>query len=237
MPVFERDDAAIYYEEHGSGFPLLLVAPGGMRSTIDRWDGTPWNPIEQLSPRYRVIAMDQRNAGRSRGPIAAGDGWATYTGDQLALLAHLAIEKFHYAGMCIGGSYGLAIAAAAPERVAAAVLFQPIGLVDNRDAFFELFDTWIKDLDVSVSPEVRDSFRQAMFGGDFVFSVSRPAVAACRTPLLVLRGDDLYHPSEISREVVELARHATLIEHWKPPEHHATARRAIDQFLADHTPT
>ena len=32
MPVFSRPDAEIYYEVHGSGFPLLLFAPGGLRS-------------------------------------------------------------------------------------------------------------------------------------------------------------------------------------------------------------
>jgi len=36
MPVFERGDVSIYYEEHGSGFPLLLFAPGAMNSTVER---------------------------------------------------------------------------------------------------------------------------------------------------------------------------------------------------------
>ena len=33
MPTFERGDVSIYYEEYGSGYPLLLFAPGGMRSS------------------------------------------------------------------------------------------------------------------------------------------------------------------------------------------------------------
>lgn len=32
MPTFKRDDVSIYYEEYGSGYPILLFAPGGMRS-------------------------------------------------------------------------------------------------------------------------------------------------------------------------------------------------------------
>ncbi len=87
MPFFERDNVKLYYEEHGEGFPVLLIAPGGMRSAVPFWYNTPWNPIEQLSPHYRVIAMDQRNAGQSVGPISASDSWHTFTGDQLALLA------------------------------------------------------------------------------------------------------------------------------------------------------
>jgi pimeloyl-ACP methyl ester carboxylesterase len=58
MPVFKRDDVELYYEEHGTGFPVLLIAPGGMRSAVSFWERTPWNPIDQLAPHYRVIAMD-----------------------------------------------------------------------------------------------------------------------------------------------------------------------------------
>ena len=105
MPVFKRDNIRIYYEVHGEGFPVLLLAPGGMRSSIPVWENTPYNPIEELAPHCQVIAMDQRNAGQSTAPIAATDGWRDYTDDQVALLDHLGIDRFHAAGMCIGGSF------------------------------------------------------------------------------------------------------------------------------------
>ena len=79
MPVFERDATRIHYEVHGEGFPVLMLAPGGMRSSIPVWDQVPWNPIETLSSKYRVIAMDQRNAGQSTAPVTATDGWRDYT--------------------------------------------------------------------------------------------------------------------------------------------------------------
>ena len=44
MPHFERRDIRLYYEESGSGFPVLLFAPGGMRSAIPFWENAPWNP-------------------------------------------------------------------------------------------------------------------------------------------------------------------------------------------------
>jgi hypothetical protein len=77
MPVFTRPDAEIYYEVHGSSFPLLLFAPGGLRSQLDYWRHSPsnpsapapWmNPMADLSSRFTVIGMDQRNAGSWRGP-------------------------------------------------------------------------------------------------------------------------------------------------------------------------
>jgi len=239
MPTFERDDIQIYYEEYGQGFPVLLIAPGGMRSAISFWESTPWNPIEQLVPNYRVIAMDQRNAGKSVAPVRATDSWHVYTQDQLALLDHLGVNQFHVAGMCIGGPYIMGLIEAASQRVAAAVLLQPIGLDNNRQAFFEMFDSWADELRpvrTEVSAEAWESFKTSMYNGDFLFNVSRDFVAKCETPLLVLLGTDLYHPESTSREIAALAPNATLIEHWKEPEHQPAAKQAMERFLAEHTP-
>jgi hypothetical protein len=40
MPVLKRNDAEIYFEEFGSGYPVLLFAPGGLRSRIEMWHAT-----------------------------------------------------------------------------------------------------------------------------------------------------------------------------------------------------
>lgn len=239
MPTFTREDISLYYEEHGKGFPLLLIAPGGMRSGVSFWEKAPWNPIPRLAAQYRVIAMDQRNAGRSKAPIRATDGWRVYTEDQLALLDHLGVSRFHVAGMCIGGSYIMGLIQAAPERVVSAVLFQPIGIDDNRQAFFDMFDDWAKEQQAA-HPEASggtwEAFKQNMYGSDFLFSVSRDFVKHCPTPLLVLLGNDTYHPQATSREVASLAPTATLIERWREPEHQAAAQASVEHFLAAHTP-
>ena len=66
MPIYEREGAQIYYEVSGRGPAVLLIAPGGMKSAISFWEGTPWNPITQLQDQFTVVAMDQRNAGQSK---------------------------------------------------------------------------------------------------------------------------------------------------------------------------
>jgi pimeloyl-ACP methyl ester carboxylesterase len=239
MPFFERDNVKIYYEEHGQGFPLLLIAPGGMRSAVPFWYNTPWNPIEHLSPHYRVIAMDQRNAGQSVGPVSAGDSWHTYTGDQLALLDHLGVDQFHVAGMCIGGPYIMGLIKAAPQRVTAAIVFQTIGLDNDRQIFYDMFDGWANELKASrpeVSEDAWTSFRNAMYSGDFLFNADRDFVRNCQTPMVVLMGNDAYHPAVSSRELAELAPKAVFIEKWKEPEHQAAAKQIIERVLAEHTP-
>jgi pimeloyl-ACP methyl ester carboxylesterase len=240
VAFFEHDDVKIYYEVHGEGFPVLLIAPGGMQSAVPFWESTPWNPIEQLSAHYQVIAMDQRNAGQSTAPIAATDSWHVYTDDQLKLLDHLGVDRFHVAGMCIGGSYIMGLIDRAPERVVSAVVFQTIGLDDNRQAFFDMFDSWADQLKPQ-RPEIPESawstFRQSMYGGDFLFTVDRKFTAACTTPLLVLCGRDLYHPEASSRELAELAPNATLIEHWKEGAAMVAAKTEVEAFLVEHSPS
>src|SRR3954452_15460148 len=123
MPILNRLDGEIYYEEFGQGFPILLFAPGGLRSRLEMWhaqkDGPSrsWNDwTEALADKYRVVAMDQRNAGRSRTASEADHGWQTYAADQLALMDHLGHRRFHTLGGCIGGSFCLKIVEAAPDR-------------------------------------------------------------------------------------------------------------------------
>jgi hypothetical protein len=87
-----------------------------------------------------------------------------------------------------------------------------------------------------VSEEAWESFNKTMYSGDFLFNVSREFVAHCQTPLLVLLGNDLHHPAETSREIAALAPNARLIEHWKEPEYHQEAQKAVEDFLAAHTP-
>jgi pimeloyl-ACP methyl ester carboxylesterase len=135
MPVLKRADAEIHYEVYGSGYPVLLFAPGGMRSRMELWhapaEGPPrsWNDWKEvLAANYRVVAMDQRNAGSSRGDIAADHGWHTYAEDHLALMDHLGAERFHALGGCIGSSFCLKLCEVAPGRISAAVLQKPIGV-------------------------------------------------------------------------------------------------------------
>ena len=237
MPIFVQGNTELYYEETGEGFPVLLFAPGGMRSAISFWAQSPWNPIEALSDHFRVIAMDQRNAGQSRGPISASDSWMTYTQDHIALLDHLKIERCHLLGGCIGGPYCLGVIQQAPQRVAAAVLQQPIGFEDNRAAFYEMFDGWAEDLRPQ-HPHLTNAdwerFRGNMYDGDFVFNVSRDFVQQSPTPLLILMGNDLYHPQSTSREIAQAAPQAQLIEDWKSPEGLPAAVEAVRTFLLTH---
>ena len=239
MPTFARGDTTIHYEEAGSGFPVLLFAPGGMRSSIEYWDKSPYHPVRELSPEHRVVAMDQRNAGQSRGPVRATDGWSTYASDHVALLDHLGIDRCHVLGGCIGGAFALRLAASAPSRVGAIVLQQTIGFSGaNRDAFHRMFDGWATEMTrdrPDVTADALAGMKERLYGGDFTFSVSRDDVRRCAAPLLVLRGNDLYHPAEISEEIARIAPRAELVASWKEGDDLARAVSRVKAFLRANT--
>lgn len=239
MAFYDHGDVHLRYDVEGDGYPVLAIAPGGMRSENAFWSRAPWNPRTALAADYRIIGMDQRNAGQSAAPVTASDGWATYTADHLALLDHLGIERCHVMGMCIGGPFVLGLLTAAPERFTAAVLLQPVGIEDNRDVLRGLFDDWSAEI-APQHPEAIPSdwaaFGDNMWNGEFVLTATREQVAAIRTPILVMMGNDQYHPSSASREVAALAPDATLIERWRDDDVLAEAHATITTFLATHTP-
>src|ERR1700680_4705459 len=86
---YEKGSVRIHYEEAGSGFPLLLIAGGGLNSNISYFTGTaPFNAIEEFKGEYRCIPMDLRNAngGQSTGPLEIDRPWDSYADDQLGLM-------------------------------------------------------------------------------------------------------------------------------------------------------
>ncbi len=80
MPSFRAHGATIHYEEFGKGFPILTFAPAGLQSTIAVWSrpSAPIDPTSELATGFRVIAMDQPNAGgRSHAPNTGKAHWST----------------------------------------------------------------------------------------------------------------------------------------------------------------
>jgi pimeloyl-ACP methyl ester carboxylesterase len=245
MPIAALPHADIHYELYGppDGIPVLLLAPGGLRSHIGLWrhthEGLPraWpDPTVELAREFRAIAVDQRNAGRSSAAVGADDGWHSYAADHLGVLDHLGVDRFHVMGACIGSSFALKLAEVAPNRVVSAVLQAPIGWTAQNaaltDASFATWERAVRERAPDVPVENLRSLQRNLFGSrDFVFSVTRDFVRRLDTPLLVLAGDDLQHPAAIAEEIVQLAPSAELVRAWKGPAHRAAYIDGIAGFL------
>ena len=248
VSFYEKGPVRIHYEEHGSGFPLLLIAGGGLNSTISGLtSGSPFNPIEEFKGEYRCIASDLRNAvqGQSTGPLEIDRPWDSFTDDHLGLMDHLSIQKFMVLGFCIGGPFIWNLLRRAPDRIIAAVLVQPSGSrPEMRDLFYETnMKGWGPEF-VKRRPEIKmetvDKFLTKMYRNnpDFVFTVTRDFVRNCQTPVLILPDDIPAHPYAVAMEAAMLAPNAEVsMFPWKEPkERIPLAVRQIRSFLRAHLP-
>jgi pimeloyl-ACP methyl ester carboxylesterase len=249
MGFYERGEVRTHFEEAGSGFPLLLIAGGGLNSTISALTGSsPFNPIEEFKSEYRCIASDLRNAnaGQSSGPLEIDRPWDAYTDDHLGLMDHLRIDKFMVLGFCIGGPLIWNLLRRAPDRVVAAVLAQPSGSrPEMRDLFYEgNMKSWGPELTKrrpDITMEMVDRFLNRMYRSDpdFVLTVTRDFVRHCQTPVLILPDDIPAHPYAVAMEAAMLAPNAEVsMFPWKEPkERIPLAVRQIRSFLRAHRPT
>ena len=243
---YERGPVRIYYEESGSGFPLLLIPGGGLNSTISGLKrGDPFPAIDEFKGEYRCITADLRNAnaGQSSGPLEIERPWDSFTDDHIGLMDHLGIDKFFVMGFCIGGPFIWNLLKRAPNRIVAAVLAQPSGSrPDMRDLFY---DTNIKGWGpefVKRRPDITtasvDKFLTKMYrtNPDFVFTVTRDFVRNCQTPVLILPDDIPAHPYAVAMEAAMLAPKAEVsMFPWKEPkERIPLAVRQVHSFLRAH---
>lgn len=248
MPFLERPDGRIHYCVQGTGFPVLLFAPGGLRSRMAMWSASPggsprpWLDWTRALPEagFTTITMDQRNAGESRAAITADHGWHTYAADHLALMDHLGFRRFHVLGGCIGGSFCLKAIEAAPGRVTAAVLQNPIGLHPEHPEYFpESHAEWTRE-QMAERPELDadalGAFGRNMWDHDFVFCVDRAFVGTCPVPTFLLPGADIPHPAATSAELATLLPGVEVLQDWRGPTHLETQQSRVLDFLRRHTP-
>jgi pimeloyl-ACP methyl ester carboxylesterase len=243
---YEKGPVRIRYEEAGSGYPLLLIAGGGLNSTIAGLNN-PFNAIEEFKGQYRCIAADLRNAntGESSGPLDIDRPWDSHTDDQLGVMDHLGINKFMVMGFCIGGPFIWNLLKRAPDRVAAAVLAQPSGFRPEMPTLF--YDGnmtgWGPELvkrrpDITMGMVEKYLTRMYRTNPDFVFTVTRDFVRHCQTPVLILPDDIPPHPYAVAMEAAMLAPKAEVsMFPWKEPkERIPLAVRQIHSFLRAHQP-
>jgi pimeloyl-ACP methyl ester carboxylesterase len=245
---YEKGAVRIYFEETGSGLPLLLIAGGGLNSNISYFTRTaPFNPIEEFKGEYRCVAADLRNAngGQSSGPLEVERPWDSHTDDQLGVMDHLGINKFMVMGFCIGGPFIWNLLKRAPDRIVAAVLAQPVGFRPEMPTL--LYDGsltgWGAELikrRAEITIEIVEKYLTKMYrdNPEFVFTVTRDFVRNCRTPVLILPDDIPAHPYAVAMEAAMLAPNAEVsMFPWKEPkERIPLAVRQIRSFLRAHRP-
>ena len=220
--------AGLYYEEHGSGPPLILSAGLG-------GSGKYWLPnLPALAERHRVILYDHRGTGRSDRTLPERVTVEQLGEDMIALIDGLNLPSATIVGHAAGAVAGLAAALAAPDRVDRLVLVNGWSAPDPH--FLRCFDTrlallrdsgpraylraqplflypanWISEHARGLAAE--DAVHLAHFAGAEAYEKRIAALAAfdvdarlgeIATPVLALAAeDDMLVPSNCSRRLAE----------------------------------
>jgi pimeloyl-ACP methyl ester carboxylesterase len=124
MPKIVTRDITTYYEEAGSGTPLLLIM--GIGGDLQGWA----LQAPELAKHFRVITYDNRGAGRSSSPDRPYS-IRQMADDACALLDALGIAKAHVLGFSMGGYIAQELALAAPDRVEKLILLATAPSVDG----------------------------------------------------------------------------------------------------------
>lgn len=115
MPIAKLSTVEMYYEIHGKGEPLVLVA--GFSADHLGW----MMVLDELAQQFKVIVLDNRGAGQSTTPQGP------YSVEQMAadtaeLLTQLNITQAHLLGNSMGGTIVQQFARQYPERVKSIII-------------------------------------------------------------------------------------------------------------------
>jgi len=124
VPKAPIRDIVTYYEEAGSGDPLVLIM--GLGGDMQVWAFQ----IPELSKHFRVIAFDNRGAGRTSAPDKPYS-IAGMAEDVAGLMDYLSIPKAHILGFSMGGYIAQEFALKHPDRVNRLILLATAPGIDG----------------------------------------------------------------------------------------------------------
>lgn len=137
MPYFKENKTEIYYEVHGKGKPLILIA--GLASDSQSWQFI----LEEISKHFKVIVYDNRGTGRTKVPnlnFTIND----FAQDALKLLDFLGIKNAFILGHSMGGCVAQEIAIIAKEKIRKMILVSCTTCMSerNKSLFDFLISSW-----------------------------------------------------------------------------------------------
>ncbi|MBI2132861.1 MAG: alpha/beta hydrolase [Candidatus Tectomicrobia bacterium] len=125
MPRTRVGDVELYYEEHGRGVPVVLIH--GLAGDCGAWKAQ----VEVMKKEFRVLAFDNRGAGRSSAPDYPYTS-RHFAADTAGLMDAVGIrEPAHIIGRSMGGAIAQEIALGWPGRVRSMIITASFGKLDR----------------------------------------------------------------------------------------------------------
>ena len=217
-------DAKIYYEEYGSGEPLILLE--GNNGLISDF----YNQIPFLSKYFRVIAMDTRAQGKSFDFAKNDYGYEKLSDDLLQIVKELKLEKINIIGWSDGGITGLIFNSKNPNLVKKLVT---IGANTNPEGVKEQLLQSIKERYKITNDEKEKRRLNLMISYP---NITESDLKKIKNPVLVIAGENdeikLEHTKQIAKMIenskLEIIRNST---HNIPFEQPIELNNKIIDFL------
>jgi pimeloyl-ACP methyl ester carboxylesterase len=137
MPYFNSGEMKIFYEDKGSGEPIIFLH--GFTLDHRMWQ----NQIDYFSNQYRILAIDARGHGRSDAPDS-GYSREDRIGDILGLARYLGLPKFHLVGLSMGGGDALRLAIDHQDNLKSLTLANTVASGFTPTTRFHDFAAWTK---------------------------------------------------------------------------------------------
>ena len=178
MPTAAINGTELYYEMHGSGFPLVFVHGGfgglgtGAGSAVPTW-------VESFAQHFSVILYDRRSSGRSGYPETQHT-MEQFADDIRELLRHLGHERAHVWGTSAGGPITLAFGLEHPEAAESLVVAESAPRL-SQDA--ELLSSLRERIGILETDGVEAAYAARREGGTVgldLFASARPSTAGAR---------------------------------------------------------
>jgi pimeloyl-ACP methyl ester carboxylesterase len=116
VPTLETNDIKTYYEDTGTGTPIVFVHGGWM-------DHRMWaSQVEAFADEYEVITYDIRGHGRTGGSFEKRYTIELFAADLMALVEGLDIDCPVVCGLSLGGMIAQTYAVRYPEGLRALIL-------------------------------------------------------------------------------------------------------------------
>lgn len=222
----------IYYEEYGSGEPLLLLHGNGQ--SIAAFN----QQIPELAKKYRVIAADTRGHGKTedKGEKFTYDLFAE---DMNALLDKLHIDSADIVGWSDGGNTGLIMAMKYPKKVKKLVTMGAVVFSDSTVVSQDLLNELkfgIEEMKSAKTPEEKNELKKAMLLRDEP-KHKFAELAKIKCPVLVMAGEKdivkLNHTKAIAASIPKGELYiAPKKTHYFPQEDAAEFNRVVLAFLS-----
>ena len=173
MPTASLNGTEIYYETHGSGFPLVWVHGGfGGLGTGAGVSAPGW--VERFARHFSVILYDRRSSGRSGFPEGV-HSMEQFAGDLRELLRHLGYARAHVWGTSAGGHVALAYALAHSDALAGLVVAESAPWLSRDTGLLAKLRERIELLESRGVEAAYAARREHGTVGIDVFAASRPA--------------------------------------------------------------